>query len=107
MHWQTHSYARHMAYGELYDSLVDLIDNFIEVYQGKYERVKVDENGVGIQVYNSDSKELQQWLAGVISFLTSELPACLSPEEDTDLLNIRDEMLSAVNKLKYKLSFKK
>ena len=35
-HLQTKSYARHMALGEYYDGIVDLIDSLAEAYQGKY-----------------------------------------------------------------------
>lgn len=35
-HLQTKSYARHMALGEYYDGIVDLVDNLAEAYQGKY-----------------------------------------------------------------------
>lgn len=35
-HWQTTSYAKHMALGSLYEDIVDLRDRFIENYQGKY-----------------------------------------------------------------------
>ena len=34
-HFQTQEYAKHKASDELYSSLVILIDNFLETYQGK------------------------------------------------------------------------
>ena len=34
-HWKTHSYATHKATDQLYDSLNDNIDKFIEVLLGK------------------------------------------------------------------------
>jgi hypothetical protein len=35
MHWQTESYAAHKALKKYYESIPDLIDSVIEVYQGK------------------------------------------------------------------------
>lgn len=35
-HWKTTSYAEHKALGEFYDRLLDLIDGFVEQYQGYY-----------------------------------------------------------------------
>jgi DNA-binding ferritin-like protein len=35
-HWSTKSYAAHNALGDLYDSIIDDIDEIVEVYQGKY-----------------------------------------------------------------------
>lgn len=33
-HWATTSYAAHVALGELYDGIIDKLDNIVEVYQG-------------------------------------------------------------------------
>lgn len=33
-HWKTKSYAEHQALGELYDSLIDLLDKLVEACQG-------------------------------------------------------------------------
>ena len=39
-HWKSDSYAEHTALGEFYDSVIDIIDNFVEVYQGNYTKIK-------------------------------------------------------------------
>lgn len=33
-HWNTRSYAEHVALGEFYDELIDKVDTVIEAYQG-------------------------------------------------------------------------
>ena len=35
-HWKTKGYAEHKALNEFYDELLDLIDGFVEQYQGYY-----------------------------------------------------------------------
>jgi hypothetical protein len=35
-HWNTKSYATHQAVGDLYDAVIEEIDDIVEVYQGKY-----------------------------------------------------------------------
>ena len=35
MHWQTESYAAHIALGEFYEGMPDLVDAVVEAYQGK------------------------------------------------------------------------
>jgi len=35
MHWQTESYAQHIALGEFYSEIPDLVDAVVEAYQGK------------------------------------------------------------------------
>lgn len=37
-HWKTKSYAEHKALNEFYDAILDLIDGFVEQYQGYYNK---------------------------------------------------------------------
>ena len=37
-HWETRSFAEHKALNEFYDELLDLIDGFVEQYQGYYNK---------------------------------------------------------------------
>ena len=39
-HWNTKSYAAHMALGELYDALVEDVDDIVETYQGEFGLLK-------------------------------------------------------------------
>ena len=103
LHWQTTSYARHMAYGRIYDSVQDPIDSFIEIYQGKYKRIKVD---TGMRLTNINEDGANQFVESVINILTNDLPSMLDPKVDTDLLNIKDEILAEFNTLKYLLTLK-
>lgn len=95
-HWQTTSFAQHEAFGKFYDSLSDLTDEFVEAFQGRYERIMFNDT---IALKNLDEVDVNAALDRVVEILTNELEL-----SDTDLLNIRDEMLSAVNKLKYLLT---
>lgn len=105
LHWQTKSFARHKAYGEIYDSLNDLIDGFIEVYMGKYGRVEFASGEGTIVLKNTNDLGLNEFLNQNLEFLMS-LSNSLDPQKDTDLLNIRDEMMAEINKLKYLLTLK-
>lgn len=101
LHWQTKSYAKHKAYGEAYDTLGDLIDQFMEVLMGKYGRFQLSNKNV--QIINHDELDIEDFIAGTTEFLVG-VSEQLDPQKDTDLMNIRDEMLAAVNKLKYLLT---
>ena len=37
-HWKTKSFSEHKALNEFYDELLDLIDGFVEQYQGYYAK---------------------------------------------------------------------
>jgi hypothetical protein len=100
-HWQTKSYARHQAYGGTYDAMDGLIDNFVEVLMGKYGRVPA----VQFKVYNRNEKDITAFIDETVMYLLS-LSNELNPQTDTDLLNIRDEMLAEFNKLRYLITLK-
>ena len=100
LHWQTKSYARHKAYDQFYDSLSSLIDKFIEVHMGKYGRVKT---GGSIELKNMSEFQIKDFLSEMDQFLIS-LSKKYDPRKDSDILNIRDEMLGSVNQLRYLLT---
>ena len=102
-HWQTKSYARHNAFGLTYDSIEDLIDNFVEVHMGKHGRFELGQEAVIVIADISDSS-LNEFINSFTEFLNS-LSSSLE-QTDTDLLNIRDEILGDVSKLKYLLTLK-
>jgi DNA-binding ferritin-like protein len=100
-HWQTKSHARHKAFGKVYSNLGDLIDTFAEAWMGKNGRVRVS-GPIEIQNLGGD---VEQIVDGYIETLVG-ITDVLDPQRDTDLLNIRDEILSEFNKLKYLLTLK-
>ena len=103
MHWQTTSYEKHMAFGKTYDDLGGLLDGFVEICTGKYG--KFESSGT-IQLINiADGKDLTSYLDGYVKILAS-LTDILDAKVDSDLLNIRDEILGIVNKLRYLLTLK-
>jgi hypothetical protein len=51
------------------------------------------------------SMNVQNFLDGITEFLVS-MTDQLDSRYDTDLLNLRDEMLAGINKLKYLLTLK-
>lgn len=104
LHWQTKSYSRHKAFDDLYDSLDDLIDSFVESYQGKYGRIKINKSK--IELLDSTSINLSSWLNKIRALLIDDVSNCVDSVRDSDLLGIRDDMLSEVNKLNYLLTFK-
>jgi len=102
-HWQTNSFAAHKALGETYDSFNTLIDDFVEIYIGKYGR-QINETVINFQI-TFDMSNLDGFIDSSIQYLVA-LTSDFNENTDTDLLNIRDEMLGALNKLKYLLTLK-
>ena len=101
-HWQTKGYARHNAFGGFYDSLSDLIDTFVESAMGKYGRFTLDEETKTIQLSNLSELDMKGMVSTVRDALVQMSEQLDS--SDTDLLNIRDEILGELNKLSYLLT---
>ena len=99
-HWQTKMYSRHKATDDVIAALDTSIDKYVEVYMGKYGRMKL--NGVTgtIQIRNLSESTIVRFIKNCINYLTTELVKKLK-DSDTDLVNIRDEMLAELNQLLY------
>lgn len=103
-HWQTFGYAEHTALGEYYSFLSNLIDSFVESYQGQFGRVYIGASSMQVE----DMKEY-----GVINFINNtsrwlrEFKAKLNDSDSYNtnaLQNILDEMIGSTDKLKYLLT---
>ena len=103
LHWQTKKYSRHIAYGSIYDSLDDFIDKFAEVCMGKYGRVELSGDLGDVKLKNLDELTIGSYIDEFIEFLKG-LNDVFDSSKDSDVLNIRDEILAEANKLKYLLT---
>lgn len=102
-HWQTLSHARHVASDTFVTNLNAFIDNFVEIYQGKYGRIKLGKVAT-IRLEDIDDDSIISYMKKYRNYLTYTLTNSLDSMKDTDLLNIRDEMLADVNKTLYLFS---
>lgn len=97
-HWQATDYAAHIAYEEANEDMEDLMDKFVEAYQGKFGLVTTDSP---IEVVNCAQQCDEEFIVSYRDFLV------LSKEgiaDNDDLANILDEMVARLNKLLYLLT---
>jgi hypothetical protein len=107
-HWKTHSYATHKATDKLYDDLNDNMDKFIEVLLGKTgSRIDLM-NNKKISLIDLNSQEsLKSKIMSLKNYLVGlDNNKALSTMSNSDLFNIRDEILGDLNKFLYLLTFK-
>ena len=102
LHWQTTSFSQHKSFDEIVSSLVENTDEFIETYMGKYGRV-IATNTFNITLANYKDTDFIALTDKYIEFLIG-LSNMLDASKDSDLLNIRDEILGSLNQLKYLLT---
>lgn len=99
-HWQTHSYPRHKATDAVIEALDTSIDKYVEVFMGKYGRMKMTGSTATIHVKNLSETSIIKFIKTCIAYLNKDLVQRLS-KDDSDLVNIRDEMLAELNQLLY------
>ena len=107
-HWKTHSYATHKATDDLYTKLNADIDRFIEILLGKTGS-RIDLMGhKSITLIDLNSQDqLKSKIESFKSYLVGLTNnKGLSSMTNTDLLNIRDEILGDMNQFLYLLTFK-
>jgi hypothetical protein len=104
-HWKTHSYAEHKATDELYERLNRNMDKFVEVYLGK-DGSRIEKWDKKMDVIQHDTHaDFKTSLLVYRDFLI-HLTQCFSTSKDSDLLNIRDEILGDINQFLYLFTFK-
>ncbi|NDG29811.1 hypothetical protein EB118_06915 [bacterium] len=104
-HWQTFSFGRHKATDDLVSSLDANIDKFTEAYMGRYGRPKFTSKTGTLKIYDLTDKKAPALIKEGICWMNRELPKALS-KEDTDLLNIRDEIVADLNQVIYLFTLK-
>jgi DNA-binding ferritin-like protein len=106
-HWKTHSYAQHKATDELYTKLNENIDTFVEIMLGKHGN-RVDLTQVkSIPLYdysnlNSFRNKINEYKQFLINMTSVDN---LNLTNNSDLLNVRDELLGNINQFEYLLTF--
>ena len=101
-HFQTNAYGAHKASDEYLEKYAILMDKFLEVAQGIYGRITVKKYSLAGTSHTDSNIDNQ--LDGLVILLMERIDDILN--NHTDLLNIRDELVSNIEQLKYLLTFK-
>ena len=106
-HWKTYSYATHKATDDLYAKLGDNIDKFIEILLGKAQnRIQFKPRNIYLkditnpQEFKREIESYKSYLVGLNNHKG------LKTMSNTDLFNIRDEILGDLNQFLYLYTLK-
>ena len=99
LHFNTPSYSEHMALGTYYDEVSDLVDGFVEAFQGKYgllTRYQADyqlpaSNPIDYFIYLKDEVATLRRASGF--------------PQDSELQNEVDTIANLINSTLYKLRY--
>lgn len=105
-HWQTRVYARHIATDKILEDLGKTIDSFVEIYIGKYGRPRLSGKNASITLQNLTEAGATRMVVAAIKQLQGPITKSLNPGVDTDLINLRDELMGDLNQLLYLFTLK-
>lgn len=102
-HWKTYSYATHKATDELYSNLGKKTDKFVEILLGKFGNRANLINTKSIPVKDMTSpeefkREINKYKTYLVGLTSNPAMKVMS---NTDLFNIRDDMLGDLNQFLY------
>jgi hypothetical protein len=100
LHLSTTSYSAHQALGNFYGEIGDLVDSFVEAFQGKYGLLTGYKSDYMVP---SDAVSYMAYLSDEVARLRKE------PQfpQDSELQNITDEIVQLIDSTSYKLKFLK
>lgn len=99
-HLQTTSYAAHKALNTYYDDIVDLIDSYVEMAQGRYGIIR----GYQMTTQLLEDDSALKYFTGLQKFvdgIRTQLP------QDGELNNTLDEISGLISATIYKLKYLK
>ena len=99
LHLATYSFAEHKALEGFYTAIGDLVDSFVEAYQGKYAN----------RVSYASGFDLPSSPVDYLIYLKNEvatLRAANGFPQDSELQNITDEIASLIDGTLYQLTLK-
>jgi len=96
-HWATPNFSQHMALGEFYDSMIEKLDEIVEVYQGRNSLI------TAIQVMNFDGADIIERIRSESDWLSANRDDLSAG--DAVIANQIDELGAIFSRALYKLRF--
>lgn len=102
-HWKTKLYSRHKATDKFLQLFNTKFDQLVETMMGNKDKRVCDSFDLGLE--NQDDKTIIDYIKSFRRFLQTDFNT-LVDKKDSELLNIRDEILADTNRMLYLFSFK-
>ena len=96
-HWNTLSYSRHIASDTFQTSLLELTDRFIETFIGRYH-IQPNFSSLSIPVVSDHDTSVYQEARKILKNMNHFI-------KDSELLAIRDDLLSNLEQMMYRMRF--
>lgn len=100
-HWQTEVGDKHKALGDYYDDFLEQLDGLMEVVMGKYGRFSVKSVGTPAPLVDLKDVNVEDFVNSKVSIFEDAKKLF---SKDPEILNIIDEVIAGIQKLKYLLT---
>jgi len=93
-HWRAKKYSKHKVSDELGEKMADLTDKFVEVLIAS--RKRRPDFPLDLKIREIKEDEIEEYLESFRDWVSEKIPTLLEDYE-TDLDNIKDEILAEIN----------
>jgi DNA-binding ferritin-like protein len=103
-HWQTKSYAKHIAFGDFYEEYIDSVDDLAENIMSKMG-VPILGNA-NIQLLDFSEDYMITYLDDVTNIFENQIKNVVPSEGNNGIYNLIDDVLTLVGKIRYLVTLK-
>jgi DNA-binding ferritin-like protein len=102
-HWQTKSYARHMAFGDFYDTFIEATDVLAEMIMGIKGRPTMGMSA-SISLKDYSEENVTEFIKQSYDLLGAQLEMICNSTENEEVFDQARIIVAEVDKLKYLLT---
>lgn len=109
LHWQCALYGQHKALDKLFENIIEIGDGLAESIMGKYGKPVLTEDQLCLKLMNFENPkdgDLSQFMDHLYKCYTIDCKSLLDENSDSELINILDEMIAAIDQTKYLISLR-
>ena len=109
LHWQCALYGQHKALDKLFENIIEIGDGLAESIMGKYGKPVLTEDQLCLKLMNFENPkdgDLSKYMDHLYKCYTIDCKSLLDENSDSELINILDEMIAAIDQTKYLISLR-
>ena len=109
LHWQCALYGQHKALDKLFKNIIGLGDGLAESIMGKYGKPVLNNDQLCLKLMNFENPkdgDLSQYMEHLYKCYSVDCKSLLDENSDSELINILDEIIAAIDQTKYLISLR-
>jgi DNA-binding ferritin-like protein len=109
LHWQSALYGQHKALDKLFGNIIELGDGLAESIMGKYGKPVLNDDQLCLKLMNFENPkdgDLSQYMEHLYKCYSVDCKSLLDENSDSELINILDEIIAAIDQTKYLISLR-